>query len=137
MDMDGAIAQFQLEEGSTVTALFAVPKPKAGNALEPGNALEEVADVGQLVYRAKQTLGEALDVVQPVANTIMSRFTSGLTTPAKEVEVKFGLTLTAEAGAIFTSVGGDVTFEITLKWENQTSLPAPHPAAGMENPQGN
>ena len=128
--MDGAIAEFKLEEGSTVTALFTVPKPKTGNALE------DAADVGQLVYRAKQTLGEALDVVQPVANTIMSRFTSGLTTPAKEVEVKFGITLTAEAGAIFTSVGGDVTFEITLKWENQSSKPSP-PSTDVGHSQGN
>jgi hypothetical protein len=116
--MENAIAEFQLEEGSNVTALFTVPKPKKKDALE------ESADVGQLVHRARQTLGEALDVVQPVANTIMSRCVTGLTTPAKEVEVKFGLTLTAEAGAIFTSVGGDVTFEITLKWENQEN-PAP------------
>ena len=111
--MDKAIAEFELEAGSHVTALFAVPEPKDDNALQ-----EAGADIGQLVYRAKQTLGEALDAVQPVADTIMSRMTTGLTKPAKEVEVKFGLTLTAEAGAIFTSVGGDVTFEITLKWDN-------------------
>jgi len=112
--MDKAIAEFELEAGSQVTALFAVPEPRDNNALQ-----EAGADIGQLVYRAKQTLGEALDAVQPVADTIMPRMTTGLTKPAKEVEVKFGLTLTAEAGAIFTSVGGDVTFEITLKWENQ------------------
>jgi hypothetical protein len=40
----------------------------------------------------------------------------GLNTPADEVEVKFGLKLTAEAGAIFSSVGGEVSYEITLKW---------------------
>lgn len=111
--MDKAIAEFELEAGSGVTALFAVPQPKDDNALQ-----EAGVDVGQLVYRAKQTLGEALDAIQPVADTIMSRMTTGLTKPAKEVEVKFGLTLTAEAGAIFTSVGGEVTFEITLKWDN-------------------
>jgi hypothetical protein len=129
--MDKAIAQFQLEEGSDITVLFSVPNPKKGNALE------EAADVGQLVYRAKQTLGEALEVVQPVAETIMSRFIGGLTTPAKEVEVKFGLTLTAEAGAIFTSIGGDVTFEITLKWENQNSNRSINPSVDVVSPPGN
>lgn len=109
--MEKAIAQFTLEEHSDVTVLFAVPEPSGGSALE-----EVGLDAGQMVYKASQTLGQALDVVQPVTNAIVTRLKAGMTTPADEVEVKFGLTLTADAGAIFTSVGGDVNFEITLKW---------------------
>ncbi|MEL6381359.1 MAG: CU044_2847 family protein [Cyanobacteria bacterium J06626_18] len=105
------IAQFELEDGSNTTALFAVPVPNDDSALE-----EVGLDAGQMVYKATQTLGQALDAVQPVAGAIISRFKSGLMTPADEVEVKFGLTLSADAGAIFSSVGGDVNFEITLKW---------------------
>lgn len=111
MAMDRTIAEFKLEEGSDITVLFEVPPPSNDSALE-----EVSLDAGRMVYQATQTLGQALDQVQPVANAIISRFKTGLTTPADEVEVKFGLTLSADAGAIFTSVGGDVTFEITLKW---------------------
>lgn len=109
--MEKAIAQFQLEEGSDITVLFTVPAPSDDSALE-----EVGLEAGMLVYQATQTLGQALDKIQPVANAIISRFKTGLTTPADEVEVKFGLTLSADAGAIFTSVGGEVNFEITLKW---------------------
>lgn len=109
--MDKVIAQFQLEEDSDVTVLFTVPEPSDDSALE-----EVGLDAGMMVYQASQTLGQALDQVQPVANAIIRRFKAGLTTPADEVEVKFGLTLSADAGAIFTSVGGDVNFEIKLKW---------------------
>jgi len=108
------IAQFQLEEDSDITVLFAVPEPSDDSALE-----EVGLDAGQMVYKASQTLGQALDAVQPVTNAIFSRFKAGLTTPADEVEIKFGLTLSADAGAIFSSVGGDVNFEITLKWSKQ------------------
>jgi hypothetical protein len=114
--MDGAIAQFQLEAGSDITVLFEVPEPSSDSALQ-----EVGLDAGMMVYQATQTLGQALDQVQPVANAIISRFKTGLTTPADEVEVKFGLTLSADAGAIFTTVGGNVNFEITLKWAKSSN----------------
>ncbi|MDD1435474.1 hypothetical protein MEN24_03375 [Dolichospermum sp. ST_sed10] len=37
----------------------------------------------------------------------------------KELEVKFGIKLSADAGAFITSVGGEVNFEITVKWSNE------------------
>jgi hypothetical protein len=84
---------------------------------ESSAAVERVAlPSGQLVVKAQQTFEEALEKVKPVASTIISKLCD-LNTPADEVEVKFGLKLTAEAGAIFSSVGGEVTYEITLKWE--------------------
>jgi hypothetical protein len=67
------------------------------------------------VLKAQQSFEEALDKIKPVASTLISKL-RGLNTPADEVEVKFGLKLTADAGAIFTSVGGEVSYEITLKW---------------------
>ncbi len=55
-----------------------------------------------------------------MASTIISKLRD-LDTPADQVEVKFGLKLTADAGAIFTSVGGEVSYEITLKWSQDKS----------------
>jgi hypothetical protein len=109
--MENAIAQFQLEADSDVTVLFTVPEPSDDSALE-----EVGLDAGMMVYQATQTVGQAMDSVTAVAKTVVDRLKTGLTTPADEVEVKFGITLSADAGAIFTSVGGEVNFEITLKW---------------------
>lgn len=85
------------------------------------NVIERVAlPSGQMVLKAQQSFEEALDKVKPVANSIISKL-KDLNTPADEVEVKFGIKLTADAGAIFTSIGGEVNYEITLKWSNPKS----------------
>lgn len=110
--MDREIAEFDLGDGKT-TFLVEVDEPASG-------AVERVAiDSGELVLKARQSFEEALGKVKPVAATIINEFREGLTTPADEVEVKFGLKLSAEAGVIFTSVGGEVNFEITLKWQSK------------------
>lgn len=113
--MEKAIAQFTLEDGSSV--LVEVDEPE-------GSAIQPVASVstGKLVYQAQVSLEQALDRVKPVASTVLNKLRSGMTTPADEIEVTFGLKLSAEAGAIISSVGGEVTFEVKLKWnQNQTA----------------
>ena len=43
----------------------------------------------------------------------------GMTEPADEVQVKFSVKLTGEVGAVVTKVGGEATYEITLKWHHK------------------
>lgn len=107
--MAKALAQFTLEDGTPF--LVEVDEPES-------SAIQRVATVetDELVYQAKQNLEVALDKVKPVASTVISKLKSGLATPADEVEVTFGLKLSAEAGVIFSTVGGEVTFEVTLRW---------------------
>lgn len=108
--MDKEIAQFALEDGTTF--LVEVEEP------ENPVAVERVATkTGQMVIEAKQTFEEEIEAIKPVAATLVARLRRGMTTPADEVEVKFGLKLSSEMGAIFASVGGEVTFEVTLKWK--------------------
>ncbi|KAB8332427.1 hypothetical protein SD80_017635 [Scytonema tolypothrichoides VB-61278] len=71
---------------------------------------------GRIVADAKQTFEDGIDKIKP-------KFAS-LTTKLKdlspeEMEVKFGIKLNTEAGAILTSVGGEVNFEINVKWSKQ------------------
>lgn len=108
--MEKALAEFTLEDGTSV--IFEVPEPI------DDSAIEEVG-IGDQVYKAQQSFEAALDRVKPVASAVMSRFKDGMTTPADEVEVKFGINLSADAGVIFSCVGGEVNFEVTLKWQNQ------------------
>ena len=96
--MDKEIAQFSLEDGTK----FLVEVDEPG-----GVAVERVAiDTGKMVLQAKKSFEEAIEIVKPVASVLISKMKEGLTTPASEVEIKFGLKLTAEAGAIIASVGG-------------------------------
>ncbi|MBD2511794.1 hypothetical protein H6G91_31915 [Nostoc muscorum FACHB-395] len=104
------ITEFSLEDGTTFLAEVDEP--------ENSNSLVRVArpDAGQIVVEAKKKFDEVLDQIQPVASAIITKL-SQLNTPADEVEVKFGIKLNAVAGAIFTSVGGEANYEITLKWK--------------------
>ncbi|MCA6526362.1 MAG: hypothetical protein IM570_10395 [Pseudanabaena sp. M179S2SP2A07QC] len=106
------IAEFTLSDGKTFLAEV--------DQIEDPNAFERVAnvDTNQLIIRAKKTFDQVLDEIQPVASEIITKL-SKLNTPADEVEVKFGIKLNVEAGAIFASVGGEVNYEITLKWKNK------------------
>ena len=106
---DKAIAKFVLEDGTEV--YFEVPEPSSGDAVQ------EVA-LGQDVYEiAEGKFEQAIEKVRPVANAIVSRLKDGLTTPADEVEIKFGFNLTADAGVVFSSVSSGVSFAVTLKWK--------------------
>jgi hypothetical protein len=103
------VAEFSLADGTTFYA--EVDEPQSNSAIQ-----RVASPTGQLVIKAKQTFDEVLDKIQPVASAIVTKL-SNLNTPADEVEVKFGIKLSADAGAIFTSVGGEVSYEITLKWK--------------------
>ncbi|ABW33198.1 CU044_2847 family protein [Acaryochloris marina] len=109
-----AIAQFHLVNGTEV--LFEVPKPSSDvkyKEVANGDFKQKVIEIAD---GAEGTLEAALSKVAPVADTVLSRLKEGLTTPANEVEVKFGVNLTAEGGVIFSTVGGQVSLEVTLKW---------------------
>jgi hypothetical protein len=108
--MSKEIAQFQLEDGTKF--LVEIDKPR-----NTGVKRVSRSDLEKDVVEASQTFEQALDQVVPVAKAALDRIRRGLTTPADEVEIKFGLKLTAEAGAIIASVGGEVNLEVTLKWK--------------------
>jgi Trypsin-co-occurring domain 1 len=102
------LAEFSLEDGTTFLVEIEEPEsPTIERAALPS---------GQMVVKAQQTFETALDQIKPVASTIISKL-KDLNTPADEVEVKFGIKLTADAGAVFASIGGEVNYEITLKWK--------------------
>lgn len=104
------IAQFRLDDGTPF--LIEIEETKS-------TSLERVSREGldEQVVQATQSFEKALDQVTPVASAALNRLRRGLTAPADEVELKFGVKLTAEAGAIIASVGGEVNFEVTLKWK--------------------
>jgi hypothetical protein len=104
---DKTLTQFSLEDGTTF--LVEVDEPE-------GPAIARITlPSGQTVLKAQQTFEEALDKIKPVASVIIAKLRD-LNQPADEVEVKFGIKLTADAGAIFASIGTEVSYEITLKW---------------------
>ena len=112
--MDRELAQFKISDEDGATFYVEVESRQVSR----GSGVRRVAVPGstQQAVEASKTLDAALVEVQPIISKVASRLRSGLTTPADEVEVSFGLKLNAEAGVVFGSVGGEVTFDVTLKW---------------------
>jgi hypothetical protein len=75
-----------------------------------------VSDEGVLL-KLEQRFDHIMDVVQQTAQSAHSTLEK-IPKPSRptEYEVKFGLKITADAGAVFAKVGTEGTFEMTLRW---------------------
>ena len=73
---------------------------------------------GEIAVQARQSFNDALNGIAPMVRAVKRRV-NACTDPADEVEVKFSLKLSGELGAVLTKVGGEATYEITLKWKNE------------------
>lgn len=101
------IISFPLLEGETI--LVEVDEPNTSPGLVPAGREEDT------IERASRTFEHALDTIKPVAEAVINKLSSLPERPS-EVEVKFGLKLTAEAGAIIAAVSAEANFEISLTW---------------------
>lgn len=101
------LVEFPLESGGYITVEVEESLPVPTD--------DRIGIGDQMAYRAKQSFETALSKIEPVANTIITKI-RGLNQPADEVEVKFGLKMSAELGAIVASGNAEVNYEITLKW---------------------
>jgi len=68
--------------------------------------------------KAHQTFEAALDKIRPAAQTIIKKLRSLHDAP-DEIEVEFGLKLSAEAGAIIAAGGVGANYTVTLKWKRE------------------
>ena len=106
--LEKQLVEFSLEDGSKF--LVEVEEPNntsVGRVAFPS---------GRIVSEATKTFEEAIDKIKPVIASIVNKFKE---LSPEEMEIKFGVKLSAEAGAILTSVGGEVNFEITVKWSKK------------------
>jgi hypothetical protein len=109
---DKKLVRFKLDDGTP----FLVEVAATGTASTGPTLAGKKTD--QLIEDAKQSFDQVLDVVGPVTRKLATRLRTGLAQDANEVEVKFGLKLTGGADLVFATAGGEVNFEVTLKWKN-------------------
>lgn len=103
------IVEFPLENGDSILV----------EVDEPALIDDRIGLRDEVVQKATQTFESALDKVKPVANVILNKIRN-LHQPADEVEVKFGIKISAELGAVVASGSGEVNYEITLKWKRES-----------------
>lgn len=102
------IVEFPLENGNSI--IVEVDEPAATDS--------RIGLGDKVAKNAQQTFESALERVKPVANAIMTKVRS-LNEPVDEVEVKFGLKMSAELGVIIASGNAEGNYEITLKWKQK------------------
>lgn len=69
----------------------------------------------ELVAQATKSLDEAMENLEPMIKSVKTSLDK-LTDSADEIEVKFSVKLNSSVGAFMTTLGGEATYEITLKW---------------------
>ncbi|MDP9351857.1 MAG: hypothetical protein M3P51_10015 [Chloroflexota bacterium] len=105
------LVEFPTESGDVI--LVEVEEaPRAGGArrgLSPSDSME----------RARTSFEEALDKARPIAAGVFSKLRS-LDNPPDEIQVEFGISLSAEAGAVLASASTSSNYSVTLTWRKAT-----------------
>lgn len=70
---------------------------------------------GRVLEEARVTFEDAVAEVRDAAAAALTQFTS-MTRAPDEVELKFGIKLDAEVGAVIARTGVQGQFEVKLKW---------------------
>lgn len=72
----------------------------------------------EATMRASETLERAIDRVRPAAEAVLASFRGAAHQP-DDIEIEFGIALTAEAGAVIARTQGEVHFRVTVRWSGQ------------------
>lgn len=103
------LVEFPLEEGGTILVEVEMPE---GAGMVP-------AARGEVAQRAQQTFEQALEKIRPAAQAIIKKLRA-LHDPPDEIEVEFGLKMSAEAGAVVAAAGVEANYKVTLMWKRET-----------------
>ena len=101
------LVEFPLEDGTTI--LVEVDAPEEGGMVPAARG-------GEVVAKAQQTFENALETIRPAARAIVAKLRA-LHDPPDEIEVAFGLKMSAEAGAFIAAAGVKANYKITLTWK--------------------
>ena len=101
------IVEFPLQEGGFI---FVEVESATGSSLVPA------ATPGEVAGRVSQTFEAALAKAKPAAAAMIAELRD-LVDPPDEVEMEFGIKLSADAGAFLASAGAEANYKITLTWK--------------------
>lgn len=99
-----------------MTGLVAMPLERGGVVVVEmdhiGGGVVKARQPGRIAETV-QTLEAALDSVTPAAQSILAKLRQAR---PQEVTVEFGVTLTAEAGAVIAKTASGCHLKVTLHW---------------------
>ncbi len=100
------LVEFPLEDGTSM--LVEIEEPEQGGVVKASRS-------DGVIDKAHQTLEKSLEKVKPAAQFVIQKLRELHDAP-DEVQVSFGLKLSAEAGAVLASGGVEANYIVTLKW---------------------
>jgi hypothetical protein len=106
----GHLLEMPLEEGGCVHVEVLGEEPEA-SGLVPAARRPALATAAA----AELSFEQALDRVRPAADALIARLRTLATRP-DEVEVTFGLRMSARAGAVIAVSGAEANFTVALRW---------------------
>ena len=120
-----AIVEFKRKDGSFI--YMEVDEKLAGSNGVVNPDLQGLVGIpggipANLINSASKAFEGAMSSIKDIGNSIGENIVQRvekMTEPPDEVEVKFGINMTADLGAIVAKTGGEVNYEITLKWDNR------------------
>lgn len=105
------------------STIFEYPSDKGIVRVEANENLSQgpvaVGRGQNVVEKVKSSFDDAISGIQPIAISLVAQIEKIPTTP-KSAEVKFGITLSGELGAILAKTSAEANIEITLTWEQST-----------------
>jgi len=102
------ITEISLKEGGSI--FFETEPPRSTEGVV------KVSKAGEIVDKTQVQLETALAKIKPVASAIVATLNQPIDSPA-EIEVEFGVKLSAEANVVITSTAVEGHFKIVLKWK--------------------
>ena len=105
------LVEFTLPDDKTILIEVDEPVSPASGGPKPVSRTRN----GIKFVEARETFEQALNNIEPMVKVIKQKF-DDMEDSADEVEVKFGVKLSGQAGAIIT-VGGEASYEITMRWK--------------------
>ena len=100
------LVEYELGDGSRI--LIEVEERSTGPVMRGGRAQD-------LVTKADSTLEQALSKIGPVTAAAFAQLRN-VAEPPDEIDIEFGVKLSADVGAIIARTGGEANFQISLRW---------------------
>ena len=112
-----ALVKFKLEDKSWV--YMEVDEKLSASQAQGDDDLEGLAGFGDnIIQAASRPLNQSFSAIKSIGNSIIERVKE-FNEPADEVEVKFGVKMSVDLGAVIAKGSGEANYEITLKWDNR------------------
>jgi hypothetical protein len=101
---------FKIDENAPVLVEFTARPGVQQVALRPA----------EVAKKSAEALDSAMNTIHSMARRVVATV-EALADPPSQVEVEFGLKLTADAGVFITRAGADCTIGVKLSWERKAS----------------